>query len=290
MRRAPAIAAAVTLAALTAAIARADHPGTAAGGVERLGPPAPPAPRRIVSLAPSLTDMVVAMGRSSLLVGVTRYDDAGEVTNVPRVGGFLDPSPEAVLAVRPDLVLWMTDGGALPAVRRIASAGVPVLAIPVINVVDVLASARVVGEAIGARETGDRLASSLAQAVARARERGAARGRIRVLFVVGRDPLVVAGPGSYPDELLQLAGGVNVVEGQRAWPVYPIERAVAADPSLVIDAAVQEPPDSIHRLDAIPAVRSGRVYRLHDDTALRPGPRLPRALEELDSALARAHP
>ncbi|MGA8893256.1 MAG: helical backbone metal receptor, partial [Anaeromyxobacteraceae bacterium] len=85
-----------------------------------LGPPAPDRPARVVSLAPSITDTVIALGEAGRLVGVTRYDTAPEVKALPRVGGFLDPSPEAVLALRPDLVLWLADGGALPPVRRIA--------------------------------------------------------------------------------------------------------------------------------------------------------------------------
>jgi iron complex transport system substrate-binding protein len=139
--------------------------------------------------------------------------------------------------------------------------GIPVLAIPVVSIADLLACARIVGEAVGDRPAGDRLATSLSDAVASARRRASARRPLRVLFVVGREPLVVAGPGSYPDELLRVAGAVNVVEGDRAWPVYPVERAVAANPDLVIDAAVQEPAARIHRLDAIPAVKRGAVHR-----------------------------
>jgi iron complex transport system substrate-binding protein len=261
------------------------HPGAAAGGVERLGPPAPAAPRRVVSLAPSLTDTVLALGKRDLLVGVTRYDDAPELARLPRVGGFLDPSPEAVVALRPDLVLWLTDGAALPDVQRIATLGVPVLAIPVVSVADVLACARVVGTALGDAPAGDRLARSLGDAIDAARRRAASGPRVRVLFVAGHDPLVVAGPGSYPDELIRIAGGENVVKGDRAWPVYPVERAVADDPAMVIDGAVLEPADGAGRLAAIPAVRRGAVHRISDDTLLRPGPRLPRALEELSRAL-----
>jgi iron complex transport system substrate-binding protein len=276
---------AVVLALLAPCATSAAHPAGAAQGVEWLGPKPAARPVRVISLAPSLTDTVVAMGLAGRLVGVTRYDDAPEVARLPRVGGFLDPSPEAILALRPDLVLWMADAGALPVVRRVASLGVPVLAIPVVSVADVLACARTVGAALGDPAAGDRLARSVADAVDAARRRAGARRRTRVLFVVGRDPLVVAGPGSYPDELLRLAGGENVVDGARPWPVYPLDRAVAADPALVVDAAVEEPAAAIHRLDAIPAVRRGAVYRLSDDAALRPGPRLALALSELERGL-----
>jgi iron complex transport system substrate-binding protein len=122
-------------------------------------------------------------------------------------------------------------------------------------------------------------------AVRAAEERASSLPRRRVLLVIGRDPLVVAGPGSYPDALLRIAGGVNVVKGERPWPVYSLERAVADDPDLVVDAAVNEPADTIVRLAAIPAVKAGRVARLPDDRVLRPGPQLPAALEQLQQAL-----
>lgn len=260
------------------------HP-TAATSATWLGPPPPRGPSRVVSLAPSLTDLVVGMGLTDRLVGVTRYDDAPEVERLPRVGGFLDPSPEAVLSLRPDLVLWITDGGALAPVERIAGLGLPVMALPVVGVADVIASARLVGRALDAPERGEKLARELESAVAHARARAATLPPVRVLFVVGHDPLVVAGPGSYPDELLRLAGGENVVKEARPWPVYPLERAVADDPALVIDGAVLESPESLMRLRAIGAVRRGAVRRLADDAALRPGPRLTRALAELSAFL-----
>jgi iron complex transport system substrate-binding protein len=250
-----------------------------------LGPPATPRPSRVISLAPSLTDTVIALGEASRLVGVTRYDTAPEVKSLPRVGGFLDPSPEAVLGLRPDLVLWLADGGAYPAVRRIAELGIPVLALPVVGVPDVLRAARRVGAALGNPAAGERLASEMDAAVRAAEERASSLPRRRVLLVIGRDPLVVAGPGSYPDALLRIAGGVNVVTGSRPWPVYSLERAVADDPDLVVDAAVNEPADTIARLEAIPAVKAGRVVRLPDDRVLRPGPQLPAALKQLQSAL-----
>ncbi len=260
-------------------------PGVAAGGATWLGPKPPVAPRRVVSLAPSATDTVIALGHADLIVGVTRYDTSPEVAKLPRVGGFLDPIPEAVLALRPDLVLWVTDGGALATVQRIADLGVPVLALPVIGVGDVIAAARVVARALGDPVSGERLVGSLEQAVERTRGAATRLPKVRVLLAVGREPLVVAGPGSYPDELLRIAGGVNVVQSERPWPVYPLEKAVADDPDVVIDAAVREHGGGIGHLSAIPAVRQGRLRVLERDDALRPGPRLTRALDDLFRAL-----
>ncbi|BDG02178.1 ABC transporter substrate-binding protein [Anaeromyxobacter oryzae] len=270
-----------------AATADALRPGKhlAEGGPVWIGPrPAAP-PRRVVVLAPNLTDVVLALGAGDRLVGVTTVDDDPGVKDVPRVGGFIDPNPEAILALRPDLVLWVTDGGALAAVRRLAelsaasSRPFPIVALDVVSVADVLATPRVVGDALGMPDRGARLSEELAAEVESIRRRAAGLPRRRVLFVVGREPLVVAGPGSFPDELLAIAGCENVVGGERPWPVYPLEKAVAANPDLVVDGAAREPADGIRRLAAIPAVRRGAVVRLSKDDLLRPGPRMIRGLE-----------
>jgi iron complex transport system substrate-binding protein len=270
---------------------RARH--LAEGGPVWVGTPPATPPQRVVVLAPNLTDVVLALGLGDRLVGVTTVDERPEVRSLPRVGGFIDPNPEAILGLRPDLVLWATDGGAVAPMRRLSqlaqgsSRPFPILALDVVSVADVLATPRVVGEALGAPEAGRRLSTALAAGVERVRSRAGGLPRRRVLLLVGREPLVVAGPGSYPDELLRLLGCENAVGGDRPWPVYPMEKAVAANPDLVVDAAVREPSDGIQRLSAIPAVRRGDVIRLRNDDLLRPGPLMVEGLEELQAALGR---
>jgi len=262
--------------------------GAAQGGVIWVGPRPVKPPRRVITLAPNLTDVIIALGHVDRIAGVTRVDRAPEVAGKPRVGGFLDPNPEAILGLKPDLLLWVTDGGALAAVRRtaeLADGAFPVLAIPIIDVADVVATARIVGEALGDAAGGEALARRLQASVDGLQARAAGLPSRRVLFVVGRDPLVVAGPGSFPDELLRLAGCTNAVGGKRPWPVLPVELAVGANPDVVIDAALDEPADGISRLAAVPAVRQGRVVRLRSDDLLRPGPRMIAALDELFQAL-----
>lgn len=281
---APAPAASTASAATLAPTGR----GAAQGGAIWIGTPPRTPPRRVITLAPSLTDVLVALGATDRLVGVTRVDRAPEVAAVARVGGFLDPNPEIILGLKPDLVLWVTDGGALASVRKVAelaNGAFPILAIPIITVADVSAAARLVGEALGDAPGGAALAARLDASVARLKARAAGLPRRRVLFVVGRDPLVVAGPGSFPDELLRLAGCDNAVGGSRPWPVYPIELAVGGNPDLVIDAALDEPAEGIQRLAAVPAVRAGRVVRLSGDDLLRAGPKMIAALDELFLAL-----
>lgn len=291
---------AATLAALFALSATPAHGGNllrpsgrgvAVEGAVWAGARSTSPPRRIVLLAPGLTDVLLAMGLRDRIVGVTRNDDAPEVAALPRIGGWIDPSPEAVLGLSPDLVLWMTDGGAVGAVRRIAELSAmsrrpfPVAALQVDSLADVLALPRIVGEAVREPERGAKLARELAAAVEVVRHRASTAKPRRVLFVVGREPLVVAGPGSFPDELLRLCGDANVVGGDRPWPVYPLELAVAANPDVVVDAATLEPPEGLQRLKVIPAIRRGAVVRPRSDDVIRPGPRMVRGLAELCALL-----
>jgi len=267
--------------------------GIAEAGALWVGPrPAAP-PHRVITLAPSLTDTIVAMGLADRLVGVTAHDDAPEVAGLPRVGGWIDPSPEAILGLSPDLVLWVTDGSAVATVERIAELGLasrrpfPVVALQVDTLADVLALPRVVGEALGEAPRGEQLSRQLAAGVEAIRTQARRARSRRVLFLVGHEPVVVAGPRSFPDQLLKICGDANVVESDRPWPVYPIELAVAANPDVVVDAAPREPAAGIRRLAAVPAVARGAVIRLESDDLIRPGPRMIRGLADL---FARLHP
>jgi iron complex transport system substrate-binding protein len=297
-RRRPALAAAAALAAALAAAGPARGDGLrstgrslAEGGPVWIGAPPAAPPRRVVSLAPSVTDVTVALGVVDRLVGVTRLDDDPAVARLPRVGGYLDPNPEAVVGLQPDLVVWVTNGSAAGAVRKIAELArrqrrpFPILALQIDGLADVLAAPRVLGEVLGAREAGERLSREMAAHLDALRRRVEGRPARRVLFVVGHEPLIVAGRRSFPDELLRACGARNVVQGDVPWPVYPVEKAVADDPDVIVDAAPQEAPEGIRRLSAIPAVRRGAVIRIASDDLIRPGPRMLRGLDALCRAL-----
>ena len=245
-----------------------------------LGPKPPAVVRRVVTLAPSLTEMVLSLGRGSALVGVSRFDERPEVAKLPRVGGFVDPSVEAVLALQPDLVLVQPAPGNQRPVEKLAELGVSVLALPLQSVADVLAALRAVGRSLKAGERGEALARKLELTCASVRRRAKGLSAPRVLFVYGFEPLVVAGPGSFADELLRDAGGVNVVErSPTPYPVYSVERALAARPDLVIDAS--DTSQGRKRLEGMPGLSKARWVKLPSQDLMHPGPGLARGLEEL---------
>lgn len=248
--------------------------------VTKLGPAAPPAPKRVVSLAPSLTETVIALGAADRLVGVTRFDDAPEVEKLPRLGGFTDPSVEAVVALRPDLALVSPSPGNRAAVERMAALGTPVLSVPLGDEAEILAAMRAIGLALGLGERGEALARSTQERIARVEERTRKLPRIKVLIVYDWEPLVVAGPGSFADQLLAKAGGANAAgDAKTPYPTYSPEAAIRAAPVAIVDAAHWNQA-SRDRILKLPGISKARVVHASRNL-FRPGPKLADAVEEL---------
>ncbi len=277
MRR-PLAAAAASLVLLLAGAARAEAPRWL-----RKEPKAPPS--RIVTLAPSITEIVLELGAGASLVGVSRYDDAPQVARLPKVGGFLDPAPEAVLALRPDAVLAQPSPGNKGAVQRLADLGVPVLLLPLHSIEDIQASTRAVAKLLGEQARGEAAVARIDEGLAAVRQRTAELPKRRALVVYGWQPLVVAGPGTFADALLAAAGGENVAAAAGgAYPVFSAEAAVAASPDVVLDASGAHDGGA-----ALPAL-AGKVHVVKSRALARPGPRLVEAVEELAAILHPASP
>ncbi len=243
-----------------------------------LGPTPKATVKRVVTLAPSLTETVVALGAAERLVGVSRFDEQPEVKDLPRVGGFVDPSVEAVVALKPDLLVVQKAPGNQKAVETLASLGVPVLALPLTSVQDSLDATMELGKVLGRPGP----AKALVQDFEALRERVRAEGRARkkpvtVLLAYGFSPLIVAGPGSFAHELLEDCGARNLAEkAPTAYPAYSLERAVALKPDLVIDAADTKEGKEV--VVALPQLKTARWAELPTKDLLHPGPYLGRAL------------
>jgi iron complex transport system substrate-binding protein len=254
-------------------------PAAAAAPI-RLGPPPPKQVRRVVTLAPSLTATVLALGAKDRLVGVSRFDTAPEVSKLPRVGGFVDPSVEAVLALEPDLLLVQPAPGNQRPVETLARLGIPVLAVPLHTADEALGAIGAVAEALGLPAEGKQLVGSIQAVREHIRAGASARPRRRVLIAYDFEPLVVAGPGSFPDELLRDCGAHNALErADSPFPVLPLEVAVATLPEVVIDAA--HSPQGAERVRALPGFKDARWVKLASPALMQPGPDLARGLEEL---------
>ncbi|MDP2361664.1 MAG: helical backbone metal receptor [bacterium] len=260
------------------------------------------APRRVVSLVPSLTETVAALGAADRLVGRSRYcSHPAAVERLPAVGGYLDPSWEAVVALRPDLLLLTPESR--EARQRAEALGIPVAVIAQDRLAEVLAGMEELGRLLGLAERGRQLADSLRRGLD-----DLARGRAdqgppaRVLLVADRAPepgpprdLWVIGRGSWLADLLEQLGARNAAEGlSPAQPLLSREGVARLDPDWILELWPAPPPGRcLSALAAdwrawpeLRAVRAGQVRALGEDCLILPGPRLLEAARMLASLLA----
>jgi len=249
--------------------------------------------RRVVSISPATTEAVFALGAGNRLVGRSRFCNyPPEVKKIPAVGGFVDPSFEAVLALKPDLVVGVQGPGLKDFAERLEARGIGTYFPPTQSFEEIAAMLIGLGKRLGDEPAGKRVADHIREqrdAVARSL---AGKPRPRALVVFGLRPIVVAGRGSFPDEMLRLAGADNVVTGERTrFPTLGIERVLALDPDVVVDttgAVMQEGMTITKDLPGwseVRAVKEDRIVRIQDDRVLRPGPRVGEGLEILAKAL-----
>ncbi len=261
-----------------------------AGGCAPAPPPRPTAARRVVVLAPSLTEIVYALGEGERVVGVcAQCDHPAAATRLPRVGGYLAPSVEAILALRPDLVLVVPSPGNREAVRAVERVGVRVLVTADRTLDDLWAAIAAVAAALGVPDRGAALTAGIRNELETVRARVAGAPIRRVLLVVGHRPLIVAGGGTLQDELVRIAGGVNVAaDAGAAFPQVPLELVVARAPDVIVDAAMGTEAGGralFGALDTVPAVRQGRIVTLAPDALFRAGPRVGEAAALLAGAI-----
>ncbi len=247
------------------------------------------APRRVVALAPNLTEIVFALGAGDALVGVSEYSDYPEAARaIPRVGG-LEIDAEKVAALRPDLVLAVAEGNAQGSVRALEAAGLPVTVTPSGSLDAVLASIRIVAERLGRQEEGRRLVAELERRRSAVRARTAGRTRPRTLLLVWPDPPQAAGGQTFLNDLLTEAGADNVVGDRRGWPLLSGEYVATAPVELLIVPDSVETRPAWDRAFASGALSQGPVararrVRLDEAVLTRPGPRVFDALEQLEGA------
>ena len=252
-------------------------------------------PRRIVSMAPSVTEMLFALGLGEEIVGVTDYCDyPPEAEKKPKIGGYYRPSVERIISLSPDLVVATADGYNRDVVLKLEEAGIPVYVVNPRTVEGVIEEIERLGKVVGREREAAELAGEMRGRVEAVRRRAAAippSKRPRVFFEIGRDPLVTAGPNTFIDDLITLAGGINIAgDSPMPWPKFSIETVIERKPDLIISASHVGSPQSFWgRFDEIPAVRKGLVFEVSDISKfVRPGPRIVEALEEMSAMIMRA--
>jgi iron complex transport system substrate-binding protein len=266
----------------------------------------PAQPKRIVSTAPSITETLFALGLGDRVVGVSTYCHyPPEAVSRPRIGTYLRPNVEAIVALGPDLVilqLMPNDAG-------------PQLARMKLNVLEVdhgkdhasleysLAAVQAIGNRCGVSERAAKLVLEMRARLEAIRRRTAKAPRRSLVFIVGRTPgsldgLVAVGKGSYLNELIEIAGGVNALAGTPlAYPKISLEALLGVNPDALVDMG--DMADTVNvteehkrevvalwgRYPALKAVASKRVYAVASDVFVVPGPRIVEAASAFERML-----
>ena len=244
-------------------------------------------PRRIIPLAPSLTEIVFALGAGDAVVGVIDYADyPPEAVQRVGVGGGLDPNLEVIVALRPDLVLIAADANRWETLIQLEQFRIPVFGVKPVGVEGVLASIAKVGEAVGRQAQAEGLIAQMRRRMAAVSQKVRVLARPRVLYVVWIDPLIVAGGETVIDDLIHLAGGANIVRTP-GFPRYSLEELVIDPPDVVLlalDRGGLHHGEALRRLPVwreVRPVREGAVRVIDAGLMSRPGPRIVDAAELL---------
>jgi iron complex transport system substrate-binding protein len=241
---------------------------------------------RIVSVAPSSTEIVFALGAGDRLVAVDDFSDfPAEAKTLPKVGGFRT-SPEKILSFQPDLVLAITTGNLAPALE---AQGQRVVIFDPADIDGVYKNIELLGKILdreaAARDIIQRMRARIGAVAERAK---IAASRPRVLHEIdASDPtkIYVAGPGNFIDAMIGIAGGTNVAgSAQTKFPQLSVEEIIRSNPEVIVlsDATFGASPDVVSARpgwSAIDAVRTSRVYPINPDIVSRPGPRLAEGVE-----------
>lgn len=257
--------------------------------------------RRIISMAPNITETVFALDLQNKLVGVTNFCTyPPEAVKIAKVGGYLNPNYEALLALKPDLVILLPEQANVR--QYLTELNIPSLEVDNKTVNDILKSILTIGRTCGAAGKADSLAADIRQRIAAVQRRVKGLPKYSVLISVGRTvgsgnlaDVYAAGKGTYYDELINYAGGINAIDNSlTAYPVLSAEGIIRLNPDVIIDIVLQSSRGSLSDSEIekdwqpaqkVKAIQKGRFYVFSNEYAVIPGPRFINLLEDLSFAI-----
>ncbi|MDI6776142.1 MAG: cobalamin-binding protein [Syntrophales bacterium] len=248
-----------------------------------------PYPKRIISLAPSITETLFALGLDKEIVGVTMFCNyPPAVRSKPKVGGFINISLERVVSLSPNLIIGTSDGNRRETVEQFERIGLPVYIVNPVSLEDILKMVLDIGRITGKEDTAKKLIFNLRRRVESVVLKTRQMKKPRVFLLLGTDPMITVGRDTLHDKLITLAGGVNVAGGDTIkYPRYSIEEVMVKQPDVIIITSMKREEnfaslrDKWKKWKNIPAVRNDRIYTIDTDLITRSSPRIINGLEEL---------
>ena len=245
--------------------------------------------QRIVSLAPSNTEILFAIGAGDRIVGVTDYCNyPPEAMNRTKVGGYSTIDVEKVIALNPDLVV-AAYGNGLETIETLRNNGLTVIAFNPKNISDVMRDIEILGRVTGCEENASKLIEMMKNKIAEVEKAVANASKPKVVHILWHDPIWISGNNTFIDELIRLAGGKNAFSDMDGWKIVSVEDILERNPDVIIVNSGTGMGGSEHvlyewaisELKDISAVKNGRVYIINADIISRPSYRLVYALEEI---------
>lgn len=253
----------------------------------------PDNPKRIVALAPSITEIIFALGQQDRLKGTTQFSNyPAETAKLPKVGSYVRLDLERIVALNPDLCIAIKDGNPKEIIDRLQALNIPVFAVNPRNLESMMQTIQRIGGILNASAKANTLVEDMRS---RMQQVDALVSRIdhrpRVFIQIGISPIISAGRNTFIHELIVRAGGINVAAGNKAYPHFSREQVLALAPDVLIitsmsrSGAFEKAKAEWSLLTHMPAVQQKRIYTVNSDVFDRPSPRLLNALEILTRLL-----
>jgi iron complex transport system substrate-binding protein len=249
----------------------------------------PDNPLRVVALAPSITEIVFALGQEKRLVGVSRFSDfPKEALRLPLVGSYIQPDIEKIISLNPDICIAVKDGNPREVADQLESLRIPIYAVDPLDLESVMSMILQIGDLLNAEDRAQAIVTGMQSRIDLVREQ-VMRTKLRpgVFFQIGISPIVSVGKGTFINEMIRMAGGTNLCAGYSSYPRFSREQVLALSPDVLIVTTMHRGL-SIDQIKAewaqwtqIPAVRNGRIAIVDSNIFDRPAPRQVDALEQL---------
>ena len=251
-------------------------------------------PKRIISLAPNMTEILYALNLGESIVGVTSFcDRPEEAKKKAKIGGMTNPSLEAIISLKPDIVVMTTDGNPKEFEERLRSLKIKTYVFKAKRLSELPQGIKDMGSAIGVKDRAEKLAKELEEAISKFRDKNEGKSgefKKKVLFIIWPEPLIVAGNGTVIDDAITLLGAENIAaKAKTSYPKYSIEEIVHQSPDVIFIGGghintKEVSSGLLKKIDSVPAVKNGSVFYVSDGL-YRLGPRVIRGIEEMAECL-----
>lgn len=249
----------------------------------------PPSPKKIISLAPSITEILFVLGLNKEIAAVTDFCDYPEpALKKPRIGGFVNPSIEKIVSLEPDLIIGIRDGNRAETIHRLEELKFPVYVIDPKGFDGIITTLHRIGEIVGREDESKRITAAIRMKKEKIGSVTRSLSRPKVFFQLGYLPMITVGKGTLADDLIRLSGGRSISEDESAeYPSYNMEIVAQKNPDVIILSSMESKRDygTLAKMwqdwKSIPAVKRNAIHVIDSNIVDRPTPRIVQGLEAM---------